>query len=84
MPSTWDDGVGAGGTDTLRGVASDEVNELVRAVSELAELLRTQGDQAVQDRQALDRLSGTLSQVALLIEDLQERVSRLENDARAN
>lgn len=54
------------------------MNELSRSVAELAALLRTQGDQAVQNRQALDRLSGSLGQVAMLIEDLQERVAELE------
>ena len=59
-------------------MASDEVNELARTVTELAALLRTQVDQAVQNGQSLDRLSGSLSQVAMLIEDLQERVAQLE------
>ncbi|MEO5665253.1 MAG: hypothetical protein ABIR39_18465 [Nocardioides sp.] len=56
----------------------DEVNELARAVAELTALVRTQGDQAVQNGHTLDRLSGSLGQVALLIEDLQERVAELE------
>ena len=64
--------------DTLTLVASDEVNELARTVTELAALLRTQVDQAVQNGQSLDRLSSSLSQVAMLIEDLQERVAQLE------
>lgn len=59
-------------------VASDEVNDLARTVSELAAVLRAQGDQAVKDSQALERLSRSLSQVAMLIEDLQERVALLE------
>jgi hypothetical protein len=60
-------------------VASDEVQDIARTVNELSALLRAQGDQAVKDSQALDRLSRTLSQVALLIEDLQERVALLED-----
>jgi ABC-type transporter Mla subunit MlaD len=70
----------AGEADTLSPVAADEVNQLARAVGELQALLRTQGDQAAKDSQTLDRLSGTLSQVAMLIEDLQERVARLEDE----
>lgn len=66
------------GADTLRVVVPDEVNELARAVAELTALVRTQRAQAVQNGQALDRLSGTLGQVAMLIEDLQERVAELE------
>lgn len=56
----------------------DDVNELARAVAELTALVRAQRDQAVQNGQALDRLSGSLGQVAMLIEDLQERVAELE------
>jgi hypothetical protein len=59
-------------------VASDEVNELASTVTELAALLRTQVDQAVRHGRSLDRLSTSLSQVAMLIEDLQERVAQLE------
>lgn len=59
-------------------MVSDEVNALARTVAELTALVRTQGDQAVQIGQALDRLSGSLGQVAMLIEDLQERVAELE------
>jgi hypothetical protein len=62
-------------------VASEDVNELARTVAELTVLLRTHGDQSVENSQALDRLSRSLSQVALLIEDLQERVALLEEQA---
>ena len=61
---------------------SDQVNELANAVTELAALLRAHGDEAVRNTKALDRLSSSLSQVAMLIEDLQERVALLEEKLR--
>lgn len=62
-------------------MASDEVDELARTVTELTAQVRKHGAQATHTSEVLDRLSGSLSQVALLIEDLQERVAYLEEQA---